>query len=113
MSVEMKHTLVRREHWLTRAKNIRLLRRIFGAVLAATVLAQAFVPVHARFGADGILGFAALYGFAGCVVMVVIAKILGWWLQRSDDYYLKESQFLWTASVEPAQEWHESEEPDV
>ncbi len=37
---------------------------------------------------DHIPGFLALLGFIGCVVIIVVAKLLGrYWLQRKDDYY--------------------------
>jgi hypothetical protein len=36
----------------------------------------------------GIPAFYALFGFAGSVLLVAVAKILGkWLLQRGEDYY--------------------------
>lgn len=76
-----------RKHWLTRPATIRRLWWLFGAVLALTVAAQAGVHIHAHFGADGIFGFSAFFGFISCVAMVVFAKLLGFVLKRPDDYY--------------------------
>lgn len=35
-------------------------------------------------------GFYAAFGFLACVALVVLARILGWWLKRPDDYYGKQ-----------------------
>lgn len=75
------------DHWLVRPATIRKLWWVFGAILAATVIAQFFVHVHGYFGVDAWPGFNALYGFLTCVGMVVFAKLLGFVLKRPDDYY--------------------------
>lgn len=80
------------DHWLVRRTTIRKLWWIFGAILAATVVAQFFIHVHGYFGVDEWPGFNALYGFLTCVAMVVFAKLLGIWLKRPDDYYDIEPQ---------------------
>jgi len=100
-----QHSLVRtppKQHWLVRPDSIRKLWWIFLAVLALTVVAQAFIEVHDYFGADGLFGFSAAYGFLSCVVMVLVAKILGWWLKRPYGYYPEEHLFLWSVSPEDA-----------
>ena len=75
------------DHWLVRASTIRLLWRIFIAVLAATVLAQLAFPTKGYFGVDGWLGFGAIYGFLACLAMVLVAKALGYVLKRDQNYY--------------------------
>lgn len=79
------------KHWLVRPKNIRRLWWIFAVILALTVLAQAFVHVHAYFGVDGWFGFSAAYGFLTCVAMVIFAKLLGMLLKRPENYYDKDN----------------------
>ena len=74
-------------HWLVRAETIRLLWRVFALVLVGTVLAGLFVHIHVYFWIDGTFGFAAWYGFATCVAMIVVAKGLAIFLKRPDDYY--------------------------
>ncbi|MGD9922213.1 MAG: hypothetical protein AB7V13_12310 [Pseudorhodoplanes sp.] len=74
-------------NWLTRPSTIRWLWIIFVIVLAATVLADLFIPHHPYFGLDGTFGFGAWYGFVSCVVMVLFAKALGLVLKRPDTYY--------------------------
>jgi hypothetical protein len=75
------------DHWLTRDSTIRWFWIVFGLVLAATVLADAFVVHHPYFGLDGTFGFGAWFGFVSCVAMVLFAKALGVVLKRPDTYY--------------------------
>ena len=75
------------DSWLVRPSSIRLLWRIFWAVLALTVLAQAVAKVKGYFVVDGWYGFGAVFGFLSCLIMVVVAKVLGKVLKRDQDYY--------------------------
>jgi hypothetical protein len=43
--------------------------------------------VKGNFGADGWFGFGAVFGFLSCVAMVIVAKVLGWFLKRDEDYF--------------------------
>jgi hypothetical protein len=61
--------------------------RIFLAILFATVIAQYFVPVHGYFFVDEAFGFHAMFGFLSCLVMVVVAKLLGLLLKRKATFY--------------------------
>jgi hypothetical protein len=75
------------DSWLVRPGSIRLLWRILWAVLALTVLAQLLIKVKGYFGVDGWMGFGAVFGFLSCLAMVLVAKFLGIFLKRKDDYY--------------------------
>ena len=75
------------DHWLTRPATIRKLWIALYAVLALTVLAQLGIKVKGYFGIDGWFGFGAVFGFASCVLMVLVAKVLGAVLKRPEDYY--------------------------
>jgi len=58
--------------------------------LVAGVLVQLFVPSHAAFVWQEIPVFPALYGFFGCIAIIVVSKALGHhWLQQEEDYYEK------------------------
>ncbi len=76
-----------KQHWLVRTSTIRLLWLIFIAVLAITVIVGLFVGSHGHFHLDGSFGFYAWYGFATCIIMIVVAKLLGRLLHRKDSYY--------------------------
>ena len=75
------------DHWLARPATIKLLWRVFAAVLLSLVLAQAVIYVKGYFGVDGWFGFGAVYGFLSCLAMVLFAKALGYVLKRDEDYY--------------------------
>ena len=75
------------DHWLARPTTIKLLWRIFAAVLALTVLAQAAIGIKGYFDADGWFAFGAVFGFLSCLAMVLVAKGLGYVLKRDENYY--------------------------
>ena len=75
------------DHWLARPQTIKLLWRVFIAVLALLVVAQAFVYVKGYFKVDAWFGFGAVFGFLSCLAMVLFAKGLGYALKRDEDYY--------------------------
>ena len=74
-------------HWLVRPATIRKLWYLFSAILAATVLLQAVVPIKGYFTVDGWFGFGAAYGFVSCLLMVLVAKLLGVVLKRPQAYF--------------------------
>ncbi len=75
------------DHWLARPTTIKLLWRVFAVVLALTVLAQVFISVKGYFGVDGWFAFGAVFGFLSCLAMVLVAKGLGFFLKRDENYY--------------------------
>ncbi len=77
------------DHWLARPSSIRLIWKVSIVVLALTVLAQLIFKVKAYFGIDGWFGFGAVFGFLSCLIMVLVAKLLGFVLKRDEDYYRK------------------------
>ena len=77
------------DHWLARPSTIKLLWRVFAAVLALTVLLQLVIGVKGYFGVDGWFAFGAVFGFLSCLAMVLFAKGLGFFLKRDEDYYTK------------------------
>lgn len=79
-------------HWLYRPENKKKLWTIQIVLLILVVIPEFFVHHHAHFEDKGIsvdasFGFFAWYGFATCALMVIAAKLLGFLLKRSDDYY--------------------------
>ncbi len=75
------------DYWLARPATIRLLWRVFAAVLALTVIAQVVIGVKGYFGVDAWFAFGAVFGFLSCVAMVLVARALGYALKRGEDYY--------------------------
>jgi len=62
---------------------------ICGVILALSVLIEVlFVHHHVEYWWQGLIGFDIIYGFVGCVAIIVISKKLGkLFIQRKDDYY--------------------------
>jgi len=59
-------------------------------VIMAGILAMLFLHLHPHFWWEEIPVFSAVYGFVGCVVIIVASKALGHrWLQKEEDYYEK------------------------
>lgn len=77
------------DHWLARPRTIRLLWRVFIAILLISVAVQFLFGSGGHFGIDGWIGFGAVYGFLSCLIMVLVAKGLGYVLKRPEDYYVK------------------------
>jgi hypothetical protein len=75
------------EHWLVRPKTIRLFWIGGSLLLALTVLLQLVIKVKGYFGVDGWFGFGAVFGFLCCVAMVLVAKGLGRFIKRDENYY--------------------------
>ena len=75
------------QNWLVRPTTIKLLWRVFIAILALTVMAQLVIKVKGYFGVDDWFGFAAASGFLSCVALVLLAKVLGFVLKRDENYY--------------------------
>lgn len=79
-------------HWLTRSSTIRLLWRISLSGLALLVLIGAVVDTHPHFGIDALFGFSAWFGFLACIGLIAVAKGMGLFLKRPDNYYDSEEQ---------------------
>ena len=46
---------------------------------------------HSAFPWSHVAGFFAVFGFIGCVAIIILSKLLGrFWLQREEDYYRDE-----------------------
>ena len=75
------------DHWLVRPRTIRRLWIGFSVVLALTVVLQLVIKVKGYFGFDGWPGFGAVFGFLCCVGMVLVAKGLGRFLKRKENFY--------------------------
>lgn len=78
------------DHWLARPATIRKLWWGFGIVLTALVALQIVVKVKGYFGVDSWFGFGAAFGFLSCLLMVLVAKGLGFVLKRPESYYQEE-----------------------
>lgn len=80
------------KHWLYRRQNRPKLWIILVVILLAVLLPDFFIHPHHNFEDQGVLvdgswGFYGWYGFISCVVMVVLAKLIGIFLKRKESFY--------------------------
>ncbi len=75
------------DHWLVRPRTTRWFWIAFSAVLVLVVVLQLVVKVKGYYGVDGWLGFGAVFGFLCCVGMVFLARGLGLFLKRKENFY--------------------------
>jgi len=82
----MKHK--REWDWFDHPQNIRRVKIVFYAVLVLLVVPDFFLHKHTLFSSvEAWPGFYAFFGFASCVAIILISKLLGFWLKRKEDYY--------------------------
>jgi len=66
----------------------RILVIILTALVASILIDLLLIGNSGDFSWSNISGFFALFGFIGCIALVLISKWLGHhWLQRKEDYY--------------------------
>lgn len=80
------------KHWLYRPENRQKLWGFMVFVLVLTILPEFFVHHHHNFEqqgihVDGSWGFYTWYAFLSCSAMVILAKLIGRFLKRDEDYY--------------------------
>lgn len=68
-------------------ENIRKMLKVFYVICGLLVVADFIVHRHIYHDWEKIPAFYAIYGFVGCVVLVIIAKELRKVLMRGEDYY--------------------------
>ena len=75
--------------YLDNPKNVKTMWIMFGIALILTVIPDFFITrEHIIFPWDAIPGFSAVYGFISCVMIIIVAKVIGHkWLMKEEDYY--------------------------
>ncbi|TRX56454.1 hypothetical protein [Thalassomonas sp. M1454] len=70
-------------------KNIKRLMHIFYACCVVLVVLDFVIHRHVMHDWENLWAFYPIYGFIGCVVLVVVASWMRTFLIRSEDYYDK------------------------
>ena len=70
-----------------KAANVSLMLKIFYGCCALLVLLDFVIERYTYHPLEKIWAFYPIYGFLGCVVLVVIAKWMRLFLMRDEDYY--------------------------
>jgi hypothetical protein len=74
-------------HWLERPSTVTAIVRAVFALSLLVLLADVLVHKHSPFAIEHVFGFYGLYGFIGCVFLVLAAKVMRVVLMRPEDYY--------------------------
>lgn len=68
-------------------ENISKMLKVFYVICGLLVVADFIVHRHIYHDWENIPAFYAIYGFVGCVVLVLIAKEMRKIIMRGEDYY--------------------------
>lgn len=68
-------------------KNVKRLLYTVYACCIVLVLLDFVIHRHIYHSWESLFGFYAIYGFVGCVVLVLVAKWMRTFLMRDEDYY--------------------------
>jgi len=72
-------------------KNIKRVLHILYGCCALLVVLDFIIHRHISHNWENLFGFYPIYGFVGCVILVIVATWMRKFLQRDEDYYEKES----------------------
>lgn len=77
------------QDFFDRPETLKLILRSLYLVCAVLVVLDVVIHRHTEHPWEGLYGFYPLYGFVGCVVLVLVAKLMRKVLMRSEDYYVQ------------------------
>ncbi|WP_271274110.1 hypothetical protein [Aliamphritea hakodatensis] len=73
--------------WFDKPENVKKMLKVFYVICGLLVLVDFMVNRHIYHDWENIPAFYAIYGFIGCVVLVLIATEMRKYLMRGEDYY--------------------------
>lgn len=76
-----------RTHMFDKPENVARVRQALYALCAISVVAELFIHRHVEHPWEVTPLFYCLYGFAACVILVLVAKEMRKVLMRDEDYY--------------------------
>ena len=71
-------------------KNVKRVLHLLYVCCVLLFLLDFVIHRHVAHNWENLWGFYPLYGFVGCVVLVIVAKWMRTFLMRSEDYYEKD-----------------------
>lgn len=92
-----------KSHFFDKPGNVRLILRGLFAICGLLLALDFVIHRHVYHTWENLWGFYALYGFVGCVLLVLVAKWMRTFLMRDEQYYLRREQVA-DGDVEQKQE---------
>ncbi len=78
------------QHFFDNPRNIQIVLYLLYTCCILLFILDFIIHRHTYHHWEGLLGFHAVYGFIGCVVLVLVAKWMRTFLMRDEDYYDRE-----------------------
>lgn len=75
------------QDFFDKPENVQKMLKVFYVICGLLVVADFVVHRHIYHDWERIPAFYAIYGFVGCVVLVLIAREMRKFLMRGEDYY--------------------------
>lgn len=75
------------QHFFDKPENVKRLLRVFYAICIILALLDFVIHRHVYHSLERIWLFYPIYGFVGCVLLVLVAKWMRTFLMRSESYY--------------------------
>lgn len=76
-----------KQHIFDEPKNVKRVLYFLYACCTILFLLDFVIHRHVMHSWENLWGFYPVYGFVGCVILVVVAKWMRTFLMRSEDYY--------------------------
>ena len=76
-----------RRYWLDEPRNVTKIVAALVVICVGLFFADGFYEKHGEVAAEYLFGFYGVYGFIGCVALVLAAKWLRTIVMRPEDYY--------------------------
>ena len=70
-----------------RPGTIKILWVLLYGICAFTLVPEFFIHRHPHFAYDNYFGFFAVLGFVACALLIILAKGIGFFLKKKEDYY--------------------------
>ncbi len=76
-----------KRYWLDDPRNVGRIVWALYAVCAGLLLADVFIHKHGPYAIEHLFGFYGIFGFVGCVALVLAARAMRVVLMRPENYY--------------------------
>ncbi|MEL0108205.1 MAG: hypothetical protein ACO3MW_10305 [Rhodospirillales bacterium] len=76
-----------KKHLFDDQRNVKRVVLILFVLCGLSFVAEMFVHLHPKHPWESVFNFYSLYGLMTCIMLVLIAKMLRFFIMRREDYY--------------------------